>query len=62
MGMGEPLHNLDAGFDLGFVTGLADAGTYFHTDYSYLEVPARATALTYCQLPVLWLGSRITGR
>src|SRR3954471_20390813 len=20
-------------------TGLADAGTYFHTDYSYLEVP-----------------------
>ena len=22
-------------------TGLADAGTYFHTDYSYLEVPAR---------------------
>jgi taurine dioxygenase len=26
-------------------TGLADAGTYFHTDYSYLEVPARATTL-----------------
>jgi len=25
--------------------GLADAGTYFHTDYSYLEVPARATLL-----------------
>jgi taurine dioxygenase len=23
--------------------GLADAGTYFHTDYSYLEVPARVT-------------------
>src|SRR6266568_2585545 len=23
--------------------GLADAGTYFHTDYSYLQVPARAT-------------------
>src|SRR5688500_10725191 len=23
--------------------GLADAGTYFHTDYSYLEQPARAT-------------------
>ena len=22
-------------------TGLADAGTYFHTDYSYLDVPAR---------------------
>ena len=26
-------------------TGLADAGTYFHTDYSYLAVPARATTL-----------------
>src|SRR5436305_10886748 len=25
--------------------GLADAGTYFHTDYSYLDVPARATFL-----------------
>ena len=24
-------------------TGLADAGTYFHTDYSYLDVPARCT-------------------
>jgi taurine dioxygenase len=23
--------------------GLADGGTYFHTDYSYLDVPARAT-------------------
>ena len=26
-------------------TGLQDAGSYFHTDYSYLEVPARATTL-----------------
>jgi taurine dioxygenase len=26
-------------------TGLADAGTYFHTDYSYLDMPARATTL-----------------
>jgi len=26
-------------------TGLADAGSYFHTDYSYLAVPARATTL-----------------
>lgn len=26
-------------------TGLQDAGTYFHTDYSYLAVPARATTL-----------------
>src|SRR5688572_7845281 len=25
--------------------GLLDAGTYFHTDYSYLEVPARCTML-----------------
>ena len=26
-------------------TGLQDAGSYFHTDYSYLQVPARATML-----------------
>jgi taurine dioxygenase len=32
-------------------TGLADAGTYFHTDYSYLEVPARATLLCSIQVP-----------
>ncbi len=32
-------------------TGLADAGTYFHTDYSYLEVPARATMLYSLQVP-----------
>jgi taurine dioxygenase len=25
--------------------GLQDAGSYFHTDYSYLQVPARATTL-----------------
>ena len=25
--------------------GLADAGSYFHTDYSYLDVPARCTLL-----------------
>ena len=31
--------------------GLADAGTYFHTDYSYLEVPARATTLYSLQVP-----------
>lgn len=31
--------------------GLADAGTYFHTDYSYLEVPARATTLYSIQVP-----------
>lgn len=29
----------------GRATGLQDAGSYFHTDYSYLAVPARATTL-----------------
>jgi taurine dioxygenase len=32
-------------------TGLADAGTYFHTDYSYLDVPARATTLYSIRVP-----------
>lgn len=32
-------------------TGLADAGTYFHADYSYLDVPARATMLYSIQVP-----------
>jgi alpha-ketoglutarate-dependent taurine dioxygenase len=32
-------------------TGLADAGTYFHTDYSYLQVPARATLLYSIEVP-----------
>src|SRR5436190_5689215 len=31
--------------------GLADAGTYFHTDYSYLQVPARATMLYSIEVP-----------
>ena len=31
--------------------GLADAGTYFHTDYSYLDVPARATMLYAIESP-----------
>ena len=31
--------------------GLVDAGTYFHTDYSYLEVPARCTILHSIQMP-----------
>jgi taurine dioxygenase len=31
--------------------GLADAGTYFHTDYSYLQVPARATLLYSIEAP-----------
>lgn len=32
--------------------GLADAGTYFHSDYSYLEAPARATLLYSIQVPM----------
>ena len=32
-------------------TGLQDAGSYFHTDYSYLQVPARATTLYSRQVP-----------
>ena len=31
--------------------GLADAGTYFHTDYSYLDTPARATLLYSIEVP-----------
>jgi taurine dioxygenase len=30
---------------------LADAGTYFHTDYSYLDVPARCTILHALEMP-----------
>lgn len=35
----------------GLPVGLADAGTYFHTDYSYLQVPARATMLYSVEVP-----------
>ena len=35
----------------GSPTGLADAGTYFHTDYSYLDVPARCTMLYSIVVP-----------
>ena len=35
----------------GAPVGLADAGTYFHTDYSYLDVPARATLLYSIEVP-----------
>lgn len=31
--------------------GLSDGGTYFHSDYSYLEVPARCTLLYAIQIP-----------
>ena len=32
-------------------TGLADAGTYFHTDYSYLDIPARCTMVYSIVVP-----------
>lgn len=32
-------------------TGLQDAGTYFHTDYSYLAQPARCTTLYSIEVP-----------
>ena len=35
----------------GEATGLADAGTYWHTDYSYLAEPAKATMLYSLQVP-----------
>jgi taurine dioxygenase len=35
----------------GSPAGLADGGTYFHTDYSYLEVPARVTLLYSVEVP-----------
>jgi taurine dioxygenase len=31
--------------------GLADAGSYFHTDYSYLAIPARLTMLYSVEVP-----------
>jgi taurine dioxygenase len=34
-------------------TGLQDAGTYFHTDYSYLAVPARCTTLYSITVPAV---------
>jgi taurine dioxygenase len=37
--------------DNGDPTGLADAGTYWHTDYSYLTEPAKATMLYSIQMP-----------
>lgn len=37
--------------------GLVDAGTYFHTDYSYLEVPARCTILYAIQMPAMKCGT-----
>lgn len=37
--------------DKGEPMGLADGGTYFHTDYSYLPVPARCTLLYAQEIP-----------
>ncbi|TWT02903.1 TauD/TfdA family dioxygenase [Reyranella sp. CPCC 100927] len=37
--------------------GLADAGTYFHTDYSYLAVPARCTMLYAIDVPARGAGT-----
>jgi taurine dioxygenase len=35
----------------GKAMGLADGGTYWHTDYSYLDIPARATVLYSLEVP-----------
>jgi taurine dioxygenase len=37
--------------------GLADGGTYFHTDYSYLAVPARCTMLHAIEIPNVEAGT-----
>jgi taurine dioxygenase len=37
--------------EAGTPLGLADAGSYFHTDYSYLDVPARVTILYSREVP-----------
>lgn len=37
--------------------GLVDAGTYFHSDYSYLAVPARCTMLYAIQMPPMKCGT-----
>lgn len=37
----------------GVPQGLADAGTYFHTDYSYLQKAARATTLYSIEVPAV---------
>lgn len=42
--------------------GLLDAGTYFHTDYSYLEVPARCTILHAIQMPRTPAGTRFANQ
>ena len=42
--------------------GLQDAGTYFHTDYSYLAVPARATTLYSISVPAVGGATRFVNQ
>jgi taurine dioxygenase len=42
---------LSNGVENGKPIGLADGGSYFHTDYSYLPVPARLTMLYSVEVP-----------
>ncbi len=42
--------------------GLLDAGTYFHTDYSYLAKPARCTILYAIQMPRALAGTRFANQ
>ncbi len=37
--------------------GLVDAGTYFHSDYSYLAIPARCTMLYAIKMPPMKSGT-----
>lgn len=37
--------------------GLKDAGSYFHSDYSYLDVPARCTMLHALEMPAVGNGT-----
>ena len=37
----------------GKAVGLADGGTYWHSDYSYLDIPARATVLYSVEVPMI---------
>lgn len=43
-------------------TGLVDAGTYFHTDYSYLKRPARCTILHARDVPATTNGTRFANQ
>jgi taurine dioxygenase len=41
----------------GMPVGLKDAGSYFHSDYSYLDVPARCTMLHALEMPAAGNGT-----